>query len=426
MATERVNIILEAKDQTGKAFRSADKGMGKLRKSINAHATAIKFAAAGAVAAIGAFSVQAVGEASDLEESINAVNVVFGDGADKVLAFGRNASSSVGLANSEFNQLSSQVGALLKDVGLPMDEVADKTNTLAVRAADMASVMNTDVQDALSAINQALRGETEAIRRYTGDVTDATIEQFRLANGMKKPVAEMNEQEKRLLRLQVVMAQTDKFAGDFANTSDSLANKQRILTSRYKDATAELGKELMPIFSDFIGLLEGPGLTGLGNFAEGIKSVKEIASGLGGAFDGFISKYPEVQKTINLMKEGFKELGDQALDALAHMTETMRHQSGQGQIKVNPLTGAIMAGGGLQFATGGIVPGQGEQPAIVHGGEMVLNKSQQNKLFSMLNSGQQSQEAPQITINVQSMDQQDVPGIAEMLGARIQMNPRFN
>lgn len=426
MATERVNIIIEAKNQTGKAFKSADKGMAGLRKKINAHSTAIKLAAAGAVAALGTFAFQSVSEASDLEESMNAVNVVFGEGADIIHKFGRSAATNVGLARSQFNQLSSQTGALLKDVGIPMEDVADKTNMLSVRAADMASVMNTDVEVALSAINQALRGETEAIRRFTGDVTDATIEQFRLANGMSKPVKEMNEQEKRLLRMQVVMEQTDKFAGDFANTNDSLANKQRILTGRFKDAKAEIGTELMPMFEGFVDLLAGPGLEGLGNFVEGIDAVKEIAGGLGNAFQGFLDRHPEIARVTNLMKEGFEELAEQAGKALQNSIEASRERRGQGRIQVDPETGKIVSGGVLQFATGGIVPGQGAQPAIVHGGEMVLNKSQQEKMFRMLEGNNQQQEAPQITINVQSMNQQDVPGIAEMLGARIQMNPRFN
>jgi hypothetical protein len=72
----------------------------------------------------------------------------------------------------------------------------------------MASVFNTDVDDAMSAINQALRGETEAIRRYAGDVTDATLQTYLLSQGIEKNVTEMTQQEKRLLRVDVIMAQT--------------------------------------------------------------------------------------------------------------------------------------------------------------------------------------------------------------------------
>lgn len=99
-------------------------------------------------------------------------------------------------------------GALFQNVGKSEEEVAQMTIELSKRAADMASVFNTDVNDAMSAINQALRGETEAIRRYAGDVTDATLQEYLMAEGINKKVTEMSEAEKRLLRMDVLMKQT--------------------------------------------------------------------------------------------------------------------------------------------------------------------------------------------------------------------------
>ncbi|MFK8055486.1 MAG: hypothetical protein AB8F78_05125 [Saprospiraceae bacterium] len=105
--------------------------------------------------------------------------------------------------------MSTQVGALLKDTGISTQELSDKTIMLTERAADMASVFNTDVDDAMSAINQAIRGETEAIRRYAGDVTDATLQQYLLSQGIETSVTSMSQQEKRLLRIDVLMQQTN-------------------------------------------------------------------------------------------------------------------------------------------------------------------------------------------------------------------------
>jgi len=66
---------------------------------------------------------------SDLEESINAVTVVFRDGADIILDFGKVAAESVGLANAEFNQLATETGALLVGTGIPLAEVSNLTFT---------------------------------------------------------------------------------------------------------------------------------------------------------------------------------------------------------------------------------------------------------------------------------------------------------
>lgn len=247
---QKMRVILEGENRTTAAFSGVSKELDKVKTKVADLQPAFQkmaLAGAAATAAIGYAMGKMVKSASDLGESINAVNVVFGEGAENILAFGKNAATSVGLAQSEFNAMATITGALLKDTGLEMTDVADKTNELAVRAADMASVFNTDVQDAMSAINQAIRGETEAIRRYAGDVTDASLETYLLSQGIQTAVADLTEQEKRLYRVELIMKQTSVTAGDFANTSDSLANQQRILAAQFKDMSATLGAQLVPI-----------------------------------------------------------------------------------------------------------------------------------------------------------------------------------
>ncbi|KKM18507.1 hypothetical protein LCGC14_1665010 [marine sediment metagenome] len=255
------------------------------------------FATAGTVTLIK----KVITEASKLEESINAVNVVFGVGAETILKFGKNAARSVGLANSDFNQLSTVTGALLRDVGIPLKEVADLTNTLTIRASDLASVFDTNVRDALSAINQALRGETEAIRRYAGDVTDATLETFALAEGIDKQVSSMDQQEKRLLRVKLIMSQTASVEGDFEKTHKSFANQTRILNSTLSNTAATIGSQLLPPLSKLLFLtntiVKDDGV--LEKFATRAQRVGEIFAKINplvGLYVRFIDSLDEPQK----------------------------------------------------------------------------------------------------------------------------------
>lgn len=252
-----VRIKIDAIDTTKAAFVSVRSGLATVEKSVEKVKYDLSSMADGfqqlAVVGASAFaglsiaSFKAIEASSNLGESINAVNVVFKEGADDILRFGETSAKSVGLSTAAFNQMATITGALLKDTGLSMDEVANQTNELTIRAADMASVFNTDVNDAMSAINQAIRGETEAIRRYAGDVTDASLQTYLLAQGITKSTTEMTEQEKRLYRIQLIMAQTAVTAGDFANTSDSLANRQRILSAEVENLSAKIGAQLSPV-----------------------------------------------------------------------------------------------------------------------------------------------------------------------------------
>lgn len=264
----RYNDTLDEAAERNRLFASSARAIGASMAAVG-----------GAVTALGLTSVKA---ASDLGESVNAVNVVFGEAADTILQFSENSARVTGLATADFNQLAAVTGALLADTGLSMEGVADQTNILAVRAADMASVMNTDVKDALFAINAALRGETEPIRRYTGDVTDATLEQFLLSQGIDRSVRDLTEQEKRLLRLQVVLQDTNKFAGDFERTSGELANSMRITTAEFTNARAELGEALIPIIQDVVSAV-APLIARFAQFAEENPKLVETLFLIGGA-----------------------------------------------------------------------------------------------------------------------------------------------
>ena len=252
-----ISVLVRARDMASGAFQKVEANAGKMAGGIAKHRRAIGLAMTGMGTAITGFAVLSVKAASDLEESMNAVNVIFSDGAKVIHEFGENSARSVGLSTAKFNELASVTGALLKDVGLPMEEVAGLTTDLAIRAADMASVMNTSVEDALSAVGQALRGETEAIRRYAGDVTDASLQVFALSEGIQKQVSEMTEQEKRLLRVSLIMQQTNTMAGDFANTSESLANRMRIARAEFANTSAELGTALLPLVTALMEKVQG-------------------------------------------------------------------------------------------------------------------------------------------------------------------------
>lgn len=245
-AEKRLEGLENQSRQTGNAGRG-------MADSFNAAKLAIAaFVGAAAVRKAITFGKDLVDSYSDLQESANAVNVVFGEAADTITDFGRKSAKAVGLAQSEFQQLSVVTGALLKNFGYDAEGAAENTLMLTQRASDLASVFNTDVKDALGAINAALRGETEAIRRYAIDVSGASLAQFALSKGIEKSVDEMTQSEKVALRLEAIMEQSADTAGDFAATSEDLANKQRILNAEWEDAKAVMGEELAPIMAQFL------------------------------------------------------------------------------------------------------------------------------------------------------------------------------
>jgi hypothetical protein len=226
---------------------------------------AIAAGAAVAATAVFNFAKDSVAAASNLGESINAINVVYGESADAVHALGAESATSFGLSQRAFNEFATQFSAFGEKIAAGTgQDVSVVLDNLTTRIADFASVMNLDMAEAATVFQSALAGETEAFRRFGGDVSAAAVEVKALELGLGDTSAELSEQDKILARYELIMEQTAKTAGDFENTSDSLANSQRILTANIEDLQAKIGGALVPavasattVFNDFLTITDG-------------------------------------------------------------------------------------------------------------------------------------------------------------------------
>jgi hypothetical protein len=236
------------------AFSEADKkaqGLGGTLRRIGEVAAGVLLADAlqrGAQRARQLIS-ESVKAASDLGESVNAVNKVFGSASEQVRAWGRDNANAIGLSTRAFNQMATPLGSMLKNQGLALDQVTDHTIKLTERAADMASVFNTDVSDALVAIQAGLRGEQDPLERYGVSLSAVSVEARALADSHKTSAAQLTSQEKALARLNLIYDQTNDTAGDFRDTADGLANSQRIAAATMEEAKAKVGGVFIPVMA---------------------------------------------------------------------------------------------------------------------------------------------------------------------------------
>lgn len=203
-------------------------------------------------AAVVGFGKDVIQQASDLNESLNAVKVTYGEATQGIVDLGKSAATGLGLSQNEFNALSVRFSAFAKTIAGEGGNVVGVVDELSKRGSDFASVMNLDVNDALGKFQSGLAGETEPLRQFGIDLSAAAVEQYALANGIWDGQGAMTEAQKVQARYGSLMAQTSSVAGDFANTSDGLANSQRIAAARFKDAQAALGEGLLPIVQNVV------------------------------------------------------------------------------------------------------------------------------------------------------------------------------
>ncbi|MFS0364432.1 hypothetical protein ACL1AW_15745, partial [Corynebacterium striatum] len=83
-----------------------------------------------------------------------------------IISASKGAAEAVGLSGREYRELTSSTGAMLKNMGMPMDEVADKSQNLVGVAADLAATFGGSTKDAIESVNALMRGEADPIEKY--------------------------------------------------------------------------------------------------------------------------------------------------------------------------------------------------------------------------------------------------------------------
>jgi hypothetical protein len=260
-----IDVTVDRANKALEGFRSsianADGAMGKFKAGAASVGSSIKanlmpIAAAAGVALVG-FSKKAIDAASSLGESQNALSVTFGENAAAVRKYGEDSVNSYGLSERAFNQAAVRMSAFAKGIAGDTGNVADELDKLMTRAVDFASVMDIDVEDAMTKFSSALSGEIEPMKRYGVVISAAAVENYALAEGLVRSKSEITEQIKLTARAALLMRETETVAGDWANTSDELANSQRKLTARTEDLMAAFGEQLVPALADATnGLVE--------------------------------------------------------------------------------------------------------------------------------------------------------------------------
>ena len=203
--------------------------------------------AAAALGGLAAAAVPAINKASDLNENISKTEVIFGDAADAVKAFAETAAISIGQSQTAALDAAGTFGTFGKAAGLAGTDLASFTTDFITLASDLASFNNTSPEEAVQAIGAALRGEAEPMRRFGVLLNDATLKAEAMTLGIYDGNGALTDQQKILAAQSAIMKQTGDAQGDFARTSDGLANSQRTLSAQFDDFQATLGTALLPV-----------------------------------------------------------------------------------------------------------------------------------------------------------------------------------
>lgn len=274
VAAAFVSIMPSAKGFGSKLNSQVSGDLDSSGKKMGARfGTALKggaLAILGGAALAGSFLKDAVGAAGDLEQSIGAIDTVFGKSASKIHKWSKGAAQDVGLTQNEFNELGTLIGSQLKNGGTAMDQLAPKTKGLITAGADLSSMFGGSTKEAVEALSSALKGERDPIERYGVSLNQAKIDAEAAALGFKKVDGALSSQAQQAATLSLITKQTADAQGNFAKESDTLAGKQQRLSAQFGNMKTSLGTALLPVMTKVFGFFNDTALPAISSFTSGL------------------------------------------------------------------------------------------------------------------------------------------------------------
>lgn len=259
MTGTSVTFDIIGRDRSGSAAfdklaRSANRADGAMSK-FSAGAAKVAKAGLAATAVAGGLAAKlgydAVMAASDLNETLSKSQVIFGKHADSMASWAARADQSMGLSQQAALNAATGFGDMFSQIGFTNDQAVKMSKGVVQLSADLGSFNNLETADVAERMSAAFRGEFDSLQALIPNINAARVETEALRMTGKKSADALTAQEKAAATLAIVTRDGARAQGDFARTSDGLANQTKILKAQLDNASASFGQKLLPMAVDF-------------------------------------------------------------------------------------------------------------------------------------------------------------------------------
>ncbi len=240
---------------------------------------------------------------ADFEQSMGKMEVVFEHNSRNIEKWAQNSLKDFGLARSTAIEMVGDFGALFKGMGINIQKTEEWSKTLVERTMDLSNFYDTTIDETINALNAIVTGQTEPLRRFGINMTQATLQEYAYSKGIRKKIQDMTEAEKVQLRYNYVIDKTNIAVGTTARESDTATGQ----LNRFKESVKELGlsfsEQVLPIITPVIKGLNNI-IERFSNLSEGTKKFIVIAGGLVAVIGPVLLVLGSVFKAISNISEG--------------------------------------------------------------------------------------------------------------------------
>lgn len=207
--------------------------------------------------------------ASDLNETQSKLSAVFKSQADEIRAWAADSAQAMGLSTQAALEATGTFGNFLQAMGQAEPAAAEMSKTMVQLAADLGSFNNADPSEVLLALRSGLSGETEPLRKFGVDISDAAVVTELLAQGVQAVNGKFTQAQKIQGRYNLIMRQTITAQGDYGRTATGTANATKSAAAQTENFKAKLG-ELVNNVQNVAVSLAGTGALALTNSLDAV------------------------------------------------------------------------------------------------------------------------------------------------------------
>ena len=219
----------------------------------------------------------AIDFSSKLTEVQNVIDQTFRQYQGGLQEFSKTSIQNYGMSELTAKQMASRYQAMAVAMDIPREKAAEMSVEMTKLAGDLASFYDKDIAEVGESMNAVLTGMTRPMRQYGVDLTQATLKEFALKQGLDADIASMTQAEKTMLRYQYVMYATSAAQGDFQRTSQTWHNQITQLKQNFQALGAVIGTGLINALKPFVQAMNAA-LQGLIEFS------KKVINALGKIF----------------------------------------------------------------------------------------------------------------------------------------------
>jgi hypothetical protein len=244
-----------------------------------------------------------ISDASRLNEQMARSRVVFGDVAGEMASWASDAADAFGLSQRAALEASSGFGQFFQAAGKTQSGAAEMAKTMVALSADLASFNDLagGSPEALEKLRAGLAGEAEPLRRLGVFLTAAKVQAKAMQLGLADASGEISEGAKIIARYNIILDETKLAQGDFARTSDGLANSQRSLAADMENLSAELGQALIPFAQEMVRTFRE-------DLIPAIRQAGVVLGELNPQFDEFGQRVKAPQSDLEKIDQGLRDI----------------------------------------------------------------------------------------------------------------------